>query len=100
MCLCGSYFQFHFRNSLHQTPLHLAASKGHCRIVHILIEEFHAEIDPVDTVGSTPLQVAAELGHDKVVKVLLKHEADVSQKKQNGSNGSNVLDIAIDNGHE
>lgn len=54
------------------TPLKLAAEKGHCETVELLIAK-GADVNRADKVDNTPLHVAAKNGHDAVLEVLLKN---------------------------
>lgn len=56
-------------------PLHIAASKGHSRIVQILLEH-GTSIDSVDGKHATPLHYAAENGQAGMVKLLLDYAAN------------------------
>ncbi|CAK4067011.1 unnamed protein product [Aphanomyces euteiches] len=57
---------FHAVDSFGQTPLHLAALRGHLRAVKFLA----ATEDSVDNKGATPLDVAKDKGHTAVAKFL------------------------------
>ena len=83
------------RNAVLWTPLDCAASRGHEKVVEVLIEA-GADVNPTDKQQTTPLHLAAQEGHLNVVQTLLEYNADVGKC----SNGLNSLDMAIDNGHE
>lgn len=64
-------------------PLHYAATNGHLAIMDLLIEN-HAYIDAESPNGSTPLMMAAHYGTPAAVKFLLEAGADPSLKNQLG----------------
>jgi transient receptor potential cation channel subfamily A protein 1 len=82
-------------NASQWTPLHCAASGGFDELVSLLIGA-EADVDPSDP-KVTPLLLAARFGHVKVVQLLFNAKANVTHTDKNGSN---ALDLAIDNGHE
>ena len=84
------------RNSILWTPLDCAASKGHDKIVRLLVHH-EAEVDPTDKSKITPLHLASREGHLSVVVTLLQFGADL---KAMDHRGFNALDLAIENGHE
>lgn len=57
------------------TPLHYAATSGHVEIVRLLLEH-HAYIDAESPNGTTPLMMAAHYGSPQAVKLLLEAGAD------------------------
>jgi ankyrin repeat protein len=65
------------------TPLHYAATGGHTKIVQLLIDN-HAYIDSASPNGSTPLMLAAMYGTVDAVKVLLDAGADPLIKNGHG----------------
>jgi ankyrin repeat protein len=65
------------------TPLHYAATNGHLAIMELLLEN-HAYIDAESPNGSTPLMMAAHYGTPAAVKLLLEAGADPSLKNQLG----------------
>lgn len=69
------------------TPLHYAATSGHVEMIKLLIDE-HAYIDTESPNESTPLMLAAMYGTDEAVKLLLKEGADPSIKNQLGLNAA------------
>ncbi|KAJ3564785.1 hypothetical protein NPX13_g7729 [Xylaria arbuscula] len=54
-----------------QTPLHLAAERGHLAIVQLLLES-KAIVDLEDKDGNTPLSLAVHRGHKAMVELLEK----------------------------
>ncbi|KAL4227621.1 Protein fem-1 B [Mactra antiquata] len=68
------------------TPLIIAARNGEEKVVHVLLNNFDANIEQTGTVrfdgyaieGATPLWCAAGAGHYNIVKLLLDHGADVN----------------------
>jgi uncharacterized protein len=65
------------------TPLHYAATSGHLPIIELLLEQ-HAYIDAESPNGSTPLMMAAHYGSPAAVKLLLEAGADPTLKNQLG----------------
>ena len=64
-------------------PLHYAASFGHLQIMQMLLDA-HAYIDAESPNGSTPLMMAAQYGTASAVKLLLEGGADPLVKNQLG----------------
>ena len=73
------------------TPLHYAATSGHLAIIELLLEH-HAYIDAESPNGTTPLMMAAHYGTPAAVKLLLEAGADPSLKNQLGLS---ALDFAM-----
>ena len=65
------------------TPLHYAATGGHVAIIDLLLEN-HAYIDAESPNGTTPLMMAAHYGSAAAVKLLLESGADPTLKNQLG----------------
>ncbi|KAK2558333.1 Ankyrin-1 [Acropora cervicornis] len=61
-----------------QTPLHIAADKGHADFVRILVTRYNAIVDPLTADKKTPLHLASESGRQDVCKALLDLRADAS----------------------
>lgn len=64
-------------------PLHYAATHGHLKIMELLLEE-HAFIDAQSPNGTTPLMMAAHYGTPAAVKLLLDAGADTQMKNELG----------------
>ena len=65
------------------TPLHYAATNGHLAVIELLLEN-HAYIDAESPNGTTPLMMAAHYGSPAAVKLLLEAGADPRLKNQLG----------------
>ena len=65
------------------TPLHYAASSGQLAIISLLLEN-SAYIDAESPNGTTPLMMAAMYGTPAAVKLLLQEGADPQLKNQQG----------------
>ena len=63
-------------NKQNNTPLHVACSKGHFKIVRYLIDN-GAEIDKRGQDDTTPLHVAINKGHKKIVLLLIAYGSDI-----------------------
>ena len=66
-----------------QTPLHLAAQKGHLKICEYLLAE-GADVGAADKYGNTPLHLAASNAQVEVCRLLLRERADVNARDVNG----------------
>jgi len=78
-----------------QTPLYVAASRGHATVVQLLItHEADEQICQQD--GKSPLFGAAEAGHTAVCKLLLESKSDVRLAAETGKT---PLYAAAENGH-
>jgi uncharacterized protein len=64
-------------------PLHYAATGGHVEIIQILLDE-HAYIDAESPNKSTPLMMAAKYGTPAAVKLLLESGADPRLRNELG----------------
>jgi ankyrin repeat protein len=65
------------------TPLHYAATGGHVAIIELLLEN-HAYIDAESPNATTPLMMAAQYGSTPAVRLLLESGADPGLKNQLG----------------
>uniref|UniRef100_A0A1X7V011 Uncharacterized protein n=1 Tax=Amphimedon queenslandica TaxID=400682 RepID=A0A1X7V011_AMPQE len=50
-------------DTTHNTPLHIAAKKGHINSLKILLKASHLKVDARNEAERTPLHLAAEAGH-------------------------------------
>lgn len=65
------------------TPLHYAATGGHLDMLRLLLDE-HAFIDAQSPNGTTPLMMAASYGTPEAVKLLIEAGADIHMRNQQG----------------
>ncbi|MCE3270166.1 MAG: ankyrin repeat protein [Ramlibacter sp.] len=65
------------------TPLHYAATGGHLGVMKILLQE-HAYINAESPNKTTPLMMAAEYGSTEAVKLLLEEGADPLMRNELG----------------
>ena len=72
------------------TPLHYAATGGHIEVMKLLLEE-HAYIDAESPNKSTPIMLAAMYGTPQAVELLIEEGADLLVKNELGLT---VLDFA------
>ena len=79
-----------------QTPLVVAAEKGHLAVVKLLLDH-GANIERRDSKGWSPLSYAAETGHEAVVELLLYHGANT---EAGDKDGGTPLSYAAGNGHD
>ena len=78
------------------TALEWAATKGHTKVVKLLLANKADVNASKHTNGSTPLHVAAQNGHTEIVKLLLANHADASAR---GANGEKPINAARRNQH-
>ena len=64
-------------------PLHYAATGGHLAIMELLLDK-HAFIDAESPNGTTPLMMAAMYGTPEAVKLLIQSGADIHMRNQKG----------------
>lgn len=74
-----------------QSPLHIAAGKGHDRIVRILLQH-HSDCNERDSDGLSPLFHACIGGHEHIVTLLHENGARLAEKD---SQGRTVLHLAV-----
>ncbi|CAF1313188.1 unnamed protein product [Adineta ricciae] len=92
--LLGGLFE---RDADRQTCLHLAAAKGHQKIVEFLVEKVGIKIDAITDRRLTPLHLACQYGHGKVIAYLIEHGASATFRN---AELYNSLEIAIMNQHK
>ncbi|PTB34868.1 hypothetical protein M441DRAFT_205868 [Trichoderma asperellum CBS 433.97] len=66
-----------------ETPLHIAASKGHTPIVQMLLDTGEVDLESINSMGRTPLFEAVG-GVEETIRILLDHGADVNWKDGEG----------------
>lgn len=69
-------------NSRGETPLYVAAYRGHLGLVKMLVERYGAQVDSHDRDGDTPLAVACYAGRRHVARYLLEKGANVSRTRE------------------
>lgn len=90
------------------TPLKLAAEKGHYETVELLMSK-EADVNKADKVDNTPLHVAAKNGHAAVLELLLKNVEAKTIGKQTkdkytalhhavGGNNARCVALLLENG--
>lgn len=67
------------KDALGMTPLHLAATRGHYRVIECLLKE-DVEVDAMGPDRKTPLRLATENGHIEVASLLLNERAKVNAR--------------------
>jgi ankyrin repeat protein len=67
--------------------LHIAAQKGHERIVRVLLLRGNMDVNNQDSDGRTPLIHAIIENHDSVVRLLLSHGARIGVYDREGRSG-------------
>ena len=83
-------------NRLKAAPIQSAASRGHRKIVRMLLEH-GADPNIREQGGYTPLHAAAQNGDDEMIRLLLYGGADLTIAS---NNGKTALDLALEAGHE
>jgi len=78
------------------SPLHMAALKGQCKIIDILLNK-GADINNLDQTGRTPLHCAVEGERMDAVTKLVERGADVKIKDVKGIS---ALAMAVEKGME
>ena len=81
-----------------QTPLSLAAMRGHEGIVKLLLGREDVNPDSSSKSGRTPLSWAARTGHEGIVKSLLGKKG--VNPHSSSKSGQTPLTLAAKNGHD
>ncbi|XP_071738487.1 protein VAPYRIN-LIKE-like [Rutidosis leptorrhynchoides] len=97
--LCMSYLDLDMNSvdSNAQTPLHIAATRGHVGILEFLVT-LGSDPDVVDNNGWTPLHCASREGHVKAVDFLLNSCTFVKYALTKG--GKSAIALAFENDHK
>ena len=69
------------KNEFYDTPLHLAAKKGHLKTVRLLLEH-GADINAKNNIGTTPLRLVSIHGHLEIVKLMLDRKWGIDMKNR------------------
>ena len=86
------------KNGDGETPLLIAAQRGHEEVVKLLLERIEVNADSMDKDNQSPLSYAAAGGHEKIVKLLLDRN-DVKADAKDLYNRS-PLSYAAEQGYE
>ena len=85
------------KNKKDQTLVHIAAKKGHIKLLKFLHDQGLSLIE-VDRDGYTPLMISSKNGYIDIVEYLI--EKTRSHLKATNNYGFNALDVALANGHQ
>lgn len=66
-------------NNQNRTVLHVAALKGFEDLIHVLVEQYGADINIEDEGGEVPLHVAANNNYIKIARYLVEKGSDHSE---------------------
>ena len=80
-----------------ETPLHLAAEKGHFNICNFIIQKLENKKNPRDYSNGTPLHRAAKNGFYSICELIVQN---VRIKFPKDENGFTPQDLAQENGHQ
>lgn len=78
-----------------QTPLHIAASRGHEQIVKMLLLSKKVDCNQEDSEGMTALMHAVSAGHHDTVRTLLLHGAMIASDDGGNKRRSSALHWAV-----
>jgi ankyrin repeat protein len=93
----AEYADLDFPDSYENTPLHIAAAKGHTEIASLLVE-VGANSRLKNSFGDTPLHNACKMGHSEIASILVKHFANGVNLGNN--KGNTPLHLASKKGHD
>ena len=82
-----------------QTPLFVAAWKGHERVVKTLLERVDVNSDIADLAGQTALSHALKGRHDVIVKLLSGHRNTTPSLCDHGFTALSSLELSNPNQH-
>ncbi|GJN17287.1 hypothetical protein PR202_gb04342 [Eleusine coracana subsp. coracana] len=75
------------------TALHVAAIKGHCDVLAVLVGSGCMDLECEDVEGHRPLHLAVEGGHVAAVELLLDAGADVNARTRRGATPLQVAEV-------
>jgi len=73
------------KDTVGNTSLHVAASRGHWKILKYILAQARPKVDLQNEEWRTPLFLAAESGHTACVQILLAHGADPLLSRKDSS---------------
>ena len=81
------------KDKVENTPLHLAAVRGHKDVMKFLVAS-KADVNAKNISGKTPLYSVALSGHKDMVELLLANKADVNVKDMDGNTPLNYVALS------
>lgn len=76
--------------------IHLAVYRTSGTVLRLLIEDYGADVNALDSKGKTPVILATERGQEEMVTVLLQNNANITLTD---SDGKTAYDYAVENGY-
>eukprot|EP01080_Neovahlkampfia_damariscottae_P000072 gene72-4321_t len=87
------------KNGFRDTGLHLAARRGHVKVVEYLLTVPNCDKSYKNTKAETPLAVASQYGHFDIVKLLIASKLDINQELKGDKFKKTPLHHSVMNGH-